>query len=573
MKQVYFGHAASDAAYADSLREVIRHGFTTCTPCSDLETADVVVVLVGARTYQSELLLRELNPAAGKALLIVKLAPEHIVPTALYALRPDFTTLEAFDAALAALLQRLGQGEAADKLPIDHVFVLMLENRSFDHVFGSRSGVDGIDERRFNEDAAGTKHYQVPLTAALARRYPFDPPHSADTVAEQLQGDNGGFVKAFAGAVPGLTPEDYGTVMGYQQPDSLPMVKMLADHFAISDRWFSPIPTGTIPNRLYAMCGQSFGARDNPGALRYVRGYRSDKTIFHKLDRRFAREQRPGWVCYSATTPPWMVMLRDLRDDLLRQRCKPLSALAKDLADEATAAALPPLVWLEPSYSWTENDLTDGEYAEPNCDHPPSDVLRGQALIEYVYDAVRNSKVWQRSALVIVYDEHGGFYDHVPPPACVPGTDGFVTRGPRVPAIVVSPLVEPGRVVRAPQGKVFDHTSVLKFLCEQFDLPRWTTRLQDPSTLSLREFFDPTRNTQAPDAGLGLGKQDCLRLDLQERNREPPNSLERLGMRFLRLALKIARRRAEADERYEELPEENVPFREEDLYEPTAGAQ
>jgi phospholipase C len=439
-----------------------------------------------------------------------------------------------------------------DRLAIDHVFVLMLENRSFDHVFGSRSNVDGADPARFNEDARGRRHHQLPFAGDDGRRYRHDPPHDADTVAEQMRDDNGGFVRAFERVAPGLLPEEYGSVMRYQRPESLPMTTFLADHFAISDRWFTPIPTGTIPNRLYAMCGQSFGERDNPGVLRYLRGYDTDETIFHKLDQRFLHGERRGWQVYSATTPPWVVMLRDLRADLLQRRMKPMRDLAKDLLalhdDPAAARRFPALTWCEPSYSWTENDLTDGEYCEPNCDHPPSDTWRGQALIEYVYDAVRNSPLWKRSVLIVTYDEHGGFYDHVPPPACLVGKDGFAQRGPRVPAIVISPLVAPGSVIRAAEGSCFDHVSILKFLCEQFEIAPWTTRMLDESTLSLRPFFDRSRATPAPDAKLRLGADEELRLDLQRRDREPQTSLEKIGMRALRLALGIAKRAAGKDD-------------------------
>jgi phospholipase C len=439
-----------------------------------------------------------------------------------------------------------------DRLPIDHVFVLMLENRSFDHVFGSRPGVDGVHHERFNEDAQGRKHHQLPFVGEDGRRYLYDPPHEADTVAEQLEDNNSGFVSAFARTSPGLLPEEYGSVMRYQRPESLPMTTFLANHFAISDRWFSPIPTGTIPNRLYAMCGQSFGARDNPGVLRYLRGYDTDKTIFHKLDQRFLAQGRKGWHVYSATTPPWVVMLRDLRSALLRGRSKPMRELAKDLRalhdDPVAAGNFPALTWCEPSYSWTENDLTDGEYYEPNCDHPPSDAWRGQALIEYVYDAVRTSPLWERSVLIVTYDEHGGFYDHVPPPACLPGKDEFALRGPRVPAIVISPLVEPGSVIGASDGQCFDHVSILKFLCEQFELVPWTTRMRDETTLSLARFFDRARNTPAPDAKLALGAKEDLRLDLSRRDRDPQTSLERIAMRALRLALGIAKRAAGKDD-------------------------
>lgn len=431
-----------------------------------------------------------------------------------------------------------------EKLAIDHVFVLMLENRSFDQLFGARPGVDGVFNGRANADSAGRRYAPHQLSFEQLGRFEHDPPHDQAAIAEQLAGDMSGFVSSFERTRPGLSEETYGQVMGYLPRDALPMMDFLADHFAISDTWFSAIPTGTIPNRMYAMCGHSAGERDNPRPLRFVAGYDVEDSIFHKLDEHFARGQRPGeaWRVYSGTRPPWVAMIAGLRDDLFfGGRMKPLLALADDLAalDEQSAATFPALTWIEPSYHWTEHALTDVYYAEPNCDHPPSDMMRGQALVQFIYDALRQSALWPRSALVITYDEHGGFYDHVAPPACRAGRDGFTTRGPRVPAIVVSPKVAPGSIVRADDGQAFDHTSIAKFLCEQFDIAPWTPRLADESTLSLRAFFDPKLETRAPDSGLDLPSREELRLDLKLAGDEPPSSLEGLGMRALRAALQL----------------------------------
>jgi phospholipase C len=224
---------------------------------------------------------------------------------------------------------------------------------------------------------------------------------------------------------------------------------------------------------------------------------------------------------------------------LFRDRLRPLTQLVADLAqlEDADVPDFPRLVWIEPSYSWTEFRATDPFYAEPNCDHPPGDLLRGQALIQYVYDALRNSKVWARSALVIYYDEHGGFYDHVTPPACVPSADGFATRGPRVPAIVVSPFVERGSVCRPPEGKVFDHCSVLKFLCEQHGIEPWTTRLWDDSTMSLSAFFTSPCRGASPDSRLMLKDHPDLRID-RRTARAPTQSLESEGMGLLSRAFR-----------------------------------
>ena len=432
---------------------------------------------------------------------------------------------------------------------IEHLFVLMLENRSFDHVLGSRPGVDGVHPARSNLDSRGNAHVQRPLPAAHRHVFPHDPPHDAATIAEQLD-EMAGFVTSFERAVPGLSPETYGEVMGYLAPEELPMTNFLASKFAISDRWFAPVPTGTIPNRLYAMCGHAAGLRDNPGPLEYLsRASDIADSVFHQLERR-GRSYR----MYAGTRPPWAALIPTLWDDMLfGDKLRPITRLSADLARDEP---VPNFVWLEPSYSWTElTSLTDDFYAEPNCDHPPSDLMRGQALIQFVYDAIRNSKVWDTSALVITYDEHGGFYDHVTPPACAPShvaRDRFTGRGPRVPALVVSPYVRPGAVVGVPHGQAFDHCSVLKFVCEQFDIEPWTPRIADPTTASLGRFFAHEPLARPLDSGLTLPSQPALRIDLRDAItagrdlRHPASSSE---SSFMRTLGRLLRARAPASPR------------------------
>src|SRR5262249_54219718 len=135
---------------------------------------------------------------------------------------------------------------------------------------------------------------------------------------------------------------------------------------------------------------------------------------------------------------------------------------------------LPKLTWIDPTYYWL--DATEGlprrfvhvddEFALPNDDHPPSHIECGQQLIRYVYESlIAHPDVWAGTVLIITYDEHGGFFDHVAPPPIAReelGADGFSQRGPRVPALIVSPFTERGGVC----SKVLDHCSILKFLCD-----------------------------------------------------------------------------------------------------------
>lgn len=365
---------------------------------------------------------------------------------------------------------------------IDHVFVLQFENRSFDHLFGSRDGVDGIEAARAKLTAAGSPILPSLLQPPHANVFAFDPPHDSRSVAQQIANDMSGFVQVFERAhqkEDGFRPE---LVMGYLDRDTVPVSYALADQFAISDRWFSPIPTQTVPNRMYGMCGHSFGEQDNPNALGFLEGFDADDSVFKKLEAK-----GKDWRIYSDTPLPMAALLRGIRGDIFSGRkLNPL----KELAGDIKKGDVPSFVWIEPTYVWTEFELIDPFFPEPNDDHPPTAMAAGQQLLEHVYLSLRsNDELWRRSVLIVYYDEHGGFYDHVAPPACAP-SDGFATRGPRVPALVISPWVRPGSVVRPPQGQVFDHCSVLKFICERFEIQPWTERLRDPSLASLTPFFE-----------------------------------------------------------------------------------
>jgi phospholipase C len=134
------------------------------------------------------------------------------------------------------------------------------------------------------------------------------------------------------------------------------------------------------------------------------------------------------------------------------------------LRDWTTERDMPPVIFIEPEY-------TDGPHRDPNDDHPPTGVAAGQKLVADIYTAlIANPTRWARTALIVTYDEHGGFYDHVPPldiPTPLLGhglTPVFITTGPRVPALIASPLVEPGSV----QQGMFDHTSILQLLADKF---------------------------------------------------------------------------------------------------------
>ncbi|ACY17388.1 alkaline phosphatase family protein [Haliangium ochraceum] len=365
-------------------------------------------------------------------------------------------------------------GEARDK--IEHVIVLMLENRSFDHVLGSlslregRGDLDGLREEAQHGNFDASDHlYEVhPLAGNIhygdrARRFRPDPPHGSEAVRMQIGRHMDGFVRAYQLARP---DEPYPqSVLGYLTRAEQPITYALADNFVVCDRWFAAVPTGTIPNRMYSMAGHAQGYVDNPEPTSFF-GVEGLETIFDYLPRHDGLTPGTGWRLYAQALS--ILHMFTAPGAALRHQ-RNIRAFARDVRENR----LPKLSWLEPRYSWAEHLVP--EYPG-NDDHPPSDVMEGQRLIRAVVQTLfDNPAVWARSLLVITYDEHGGFYDHVKPPPIhsderpTPSRfdDGFRQRGPRVPAILVSPFTQRRQAYHG----IMDHCSILKFLTAWLDVP------------------------------------------------------------------------------------------------------
>ncbi|MDB5358593.1 MAG: Phospholipase [Phycisphaerales bacterium] len=352
--------------------------------------------------------------------------------------------------------------------PIQHVVVLILENHSFDQMLGCLKEVypdlDGIDPAKpgQNTDASGKAFRQTPTRE---RQMSLDPHHEVLHVATQLQDRNGGFIKDFENACPHETEDDKKKIeeqkpfiMGYYPLDFLPALHALGREFTVCDRWFSSLPGPTWPNRFFALTGTSNGRVDMPGDGKHtvdLKGWfeQTQPTIFDRLS-----EKAIHWKVYFHDIPQTSV--------LLRQRLPENAARyfyidrffhdARGLAED-----FPEFCLIEPDYMG----------ADENDDHPPHDIMKAQKLLADVYNAVRaNEELWRSTLLVVFYDEHGGFYDHVVPPEAVPPDDkqvdyNFKQLGIRVPAFLVSPWAKKGVC-----HTQFDHTSVLKYLIEKWSL-------------------------------------------------------------------------------------------------------
>jgi phospholipase C len=341
---------------------------------------------------------------------------------------------------------------------IEHVVLLMLENHSFDQMLGGMQraipGLDGVDPAApgKNMDALGRPYLQRVTTRLQVSP---DPKHEHADVMRQIAGDNGGFVTDYLLAHGERARPGCEQVMGYFEAGFLPALHVLAREFAVCDRWFASVPGPTWPNRFFALSGTSNGRVLMPESIGHM-GMLYDQTQTTLFDR------------LNEAGRTWNVFFYDFAVSLLLEKQRGKENLARyspidDFFARASGdpAAFPELALIEPGYfGLAQND-----------DHPPHNVMKAQKLVADVYNAIRsNDALWERTLLAVVYDEHGGFYDHVPPPAAVPPDAhaeeyAFDRLGVRVPAVLVSPWID-----RQIVHTTFDHTSLLAFLTEKWKL-------------------------------------------------------------------------------------------------------
>jgi phospholipase C len=350
---------------------------------------------------------------------------------------------------------------------IDTVVIVMMENRSFDHIlgslrhrdFGARAEVDGLT-------SDGNQKYSNFFEGRAYRPFhtadgtlPHDLPHDRALIAKQIAYSDvtgtytmRGFVEAYYTETT-VTRTSHPEPMGFLAAPELPMTYFLAENFAVCDAWFAPLPTNTQPNRIMFYSG--FTTIDEThGALL------PDQPLFFEwLTQRGVR-----WRVYHSGLSN-LLAFRHMWDDALGPNFRRFPALARDFQTEAEAT-FPQVIVVEPEYG----DVPVHLGGHPNDNHPPLAAGFGEAFLRTVYEAVTSNPArWARTLMIVVYDEHGGFFDHVPPLAiATPDPNGiypaFASTGVRVPALVVSPLVEPRSVYH---GNL-DHTSMLQLLAEKF---------------------------------------------------------------------------------------------------------
>ncbi|HEV7744769.1 MAG TPA: alkaline phosphatase family protein [Pyrinomonadaceae bacterium] len=390
---------------------------------------------------------------------------------------------------------------------IKNVFVVMLENHSFDNVF-AMSGIQGITVATCeNCNLYAGKNYCVHAGAPWFMTT--DPGHEFKDVLQQLCGveeakcyqggaypqvNNSGFASSYATSLSENTgtpqPDHICDIMAcFDTQKRLPVIYQLAREFAICDNWFSSLPGPTWPNRFFVHGASSAGWTDSPHLMdevswETVRGFRyNNGSIFAALqcaghqwrlynDNHNRYSDDPSGPEYGG----WISQVASLRG-VSQLDVHSMDRFASDVqakTAEGNPAYNYAYTFIEPNFGKSffakQPPYSGPTYKGGSSQHPEDDPSGGEGLIKAVYEAIRNSPIWNSSLLVIVYDEHGGFYDSVKPGSAVPPGDGipegqktrnasgfdFCQYGVRVPAVIVSPFIPQGTV----DHTVYDHTSI-----------------------------------------------------------------------------------------------------------------
>jgi phospholipase C len=401
---------------------------------------------------------------------------------------------------------------------LKHIVVLMMENRSFDHMLGSLTAanpkIDGITEQLSNPDTTGALVKPQPLADFQGQLDP-DPDHHFPAVDLQIFGGDTsanrvanmqGFVRSYFNQRGDVAHSQ--KIAYYFKQSDLPVLTTLALEFAVFNRWFASIPGPTICNRAFAHYGTSFGRVDmDPFDV-----IEPIKSIYARLIN--ASPKHTAKVYYYDTTSSTMEVVN------LLQNQPELFGTYKQFLSDCDKNLLPEYSFVEPNYS---DHTTDGGEEVASDQHPDHDVRAGENLIAEVYMRIRKNKnLWPSTALLVVYDEHGGIYDHVVPPACKPdqfpsaqldpGTGKpfqFDRLGVRVPAILISPWIPANTVV----DRVFDHASIPATVAKFFQVVAPCSSRETSADVFIEpnvQPVDPSRNILS----LAAMRDDCPVFDV-----------------------------------------------------------
>ncbi len=386
-------------------------------------------------------------------------------------------------------------GTIDEALPFDHIVVVMMENHSFDNLLGALARSGQPKAHGLHIDHRGIARNQNPGPEGPVHSFPIGTTAQGSSVSQSWNATHeqidGGRMDGFVRSVGGATQP-----MGYWTDAVLPFAYSFARTFTIANRWFSSAPCQTYPNRRFLMAGTAYGdistdsesLKDPPPP---------NGTIFDRLSA-----YGVSWRNYFTDLPQTAII-----PSIIEKYPANLATFAQFKLDCATGN-LPSVSFVDPEFG-ALSDIASTLTAVPGLEaitgkvetlggdeEDPQDMSYGESWAYSAVKAVLDSPAWPRTLLIYTYDEHGGYYDHVPPPAAIapdsippelsptdlPG--GYDIYGPRVPAIVASPYSKPNGVTNV----VHDHTSVLATIAAKWNLPALTYR--DANARTVADFLD-----------------------------------------------------------------------------------
>ena len=362
-------------------------------------------------------------------------------------------------AAATGVSRLLPASAASPSLPapgasgIEHVVVVMMENRSFDHYLGWLPGADGRQAGLSYVDRRGVRHPTHRLTAYDGCGFE-DPDHSWE----------GGRIQLNNGLLDGFLKSGNNDLLaiGYYTDEDLSFYGRAARDWTVFDRYFSAVMAETYPNRFYQHAARTDRLHNN-----------TDRCTLPTIWDRLAEKGISGRYYYSDI--PFTALWYETHLGI--------SLHFEQFLLDAAAGTLPAVSFVDPRF-------LDEEGGTSNDDHPLADIRAGQSFLNRVYDAVRTGPGWEHTVLVINYDEWGGFYDHVRPRRAPDVSKETALRGFRVPALMISPLARRGHV----SHHVYDHTSVLKMIEW-----RWGLRPLSPRDRHARNMAEALDFASGPD--------------------------------------------------------------------------
>jgi len=354
---------------------------------------------------------------------------------------------------------------------IDTIVIVMMENRSFDHLLGYLSlsphnrPIDGLINQLGWPPAFVVPYNNSAYTPwHLANAYttlPGDPPHERVNIATQLApltnppSPPTGFINSCPLSMDDVAGTNRPLVMAYHDQGEVPTADFFADQYTVCDRWFAPLPAGTQANRLMALSGYSLIDTNHSYTL-----LSRQTTVYDWLTSHGIR-----WRVYHENAPFIMAMDDWVVKWTASENFRLTADLARDVANE-DASTFPQVIFVEPTYT------SFPHLGQSDDDHPSTPIAFGQGFLQRTYNAITANPVrWGKTLMIVTYDEHGGFFDHVAPlPVTTPIPPGaeyqvpMTTTGVRVPGFLISPWIQAGGVHSEP----IDHTAILALLGKRF---------------------------------------------------------------------------------------------------------